>query len=87
MLEHALTLGRRCGTGGMTFLPVVRLFNKAYCVTFEISHVFSSNNFILATFVSVGLKPDTQVDQPVSLLLANNEVNDLLEEYFNYIVV
>lgn len=40
-LEHVLTLGPQCGTGGMTFLPVVRLFNKA--LTFEISHVFSLN--------------------------------------------
>lgn len=64
----------------MTFLPVVRLFNKAYYVTFEIPHIFISNTSILTTFVTIGLKRDTEVDQPASLLLANNEVNDWLEE-------
>lgn len=87
MLEHALTLGPRCGTGGMTFLPVVRLFNKAYYVTFEVPHVSISNNSTLTTFVTIGLKPDTEVDQPASLLLAINEVNDSLEEYFNSVVI
>lgn len=70
----------------MIFLPVVRLFNKAYHVSFEKPHISVSNNSIL-TFVTIGLKPDTKVDHPASLLLVKNEVNDFLEEYFNYIVI
>lgn len=35
----------------------------------------------------MGLKPVTEVDQPASLLLENNEVSVLLEEYFNSIVI
>jgi len=80
-------LGPQCGTGGMTFLPVVRLFNKEYYMTFEISHIFISNNSILTASATIGLKPDTEVGQPASLLLANNEANDLIEEYFNSIVI
>lgn len=47
---------------------------------------FSSNS-ILTTFVAIGLKPYTEVDQPASLLMENKEVNDLLEDYFNSIVI